>query len=115
MTETRCGGMHARSTVFSLDVCETHTTWCTSASVNLSTLLVRMDATSAKPKSEWSVKTVGRPIVRACRMASWAMVEKAWWPCTTPMRSSRMMDRSRAKPPKSVGSVSLRWKGSRGA
>lgn len=37
MTETRVGGMQARSTVFSLLVWLTQITWCTSASVYLST------------------------------------------------------------------------------
>ncbi len=38
-------------------------TWSTSLSVNFSSLLVRMLAASAKPNSEWSVKTVRSPMV----------------------------------------------------
>lgn len=34
------------------------------------TLFMRMEEASAKPKSEWSVKTTGYPMVRACMMAS---------------------------------------------
>ena len=51
-TDTREGGSAALSTVFSLDVCETQITWLISASVNISSLLVRMDEASAKPKRE---------------------------------------------------------------
>ena len=49
--------------------------------------------------------TTGYPIVRACMIASCAMVEKAWWACTRVMRSRRSTARSMGKPPKRVGRV----------
>lgn len=52
ITETMFGSKAARSTVFSLHVCETHITWSMSESVNFSNLFVRIDPASAKPKSE---------------------------------------------------------------
>jgi hypothetical protein len=64
-------------------VCDTHTTCCVSHSVNCSSLLVWMEEPSANPNSEWSVKTVLRPSVRACRMASCASVLNACLPLTT--------------------------------
>ena len=39
MTETCCGGMLARSTVFSLDVCDTHITWLVMLHVKFSTCI----------------------------------------------------------------------------
>jgi hypothetical protein len=107
MTYTRPGGTQARSTVFSLEVCDTQMAACTSARLNLSTLLVRMEAGSAKPKREWSVKTTRRPMVRACRAASCASVEKAWCAWTRVRRSRRSTRRRAAKPPNTVGRVSL--------
>jgi hypothetical protein len=70
MTETISGSSEARRTVFSLQVCETQIMWSTSLKVNLRSLLVRILAASANPKSEWSVKTVRKPMVRAWRIAS---------------------------------------------
>lgn len=58
-------------------VCETHMTWFVSDRENWRTLLVSMELASAKPNSEWSVKTVLRPMVLAWNIASWAKVEKA--------------------------------------
>ena len=58
-------------------VFETHITWSTSVRVNSSSLFVRIDDTSAKPNKEWSVNTVFKPIVLACMIASWHMVENA--------------------------------------
>lgn len=70
MTETISGSSEARKTVFSLQVCETQITWSTSLRVNFRSLLVRILAASANPNSEWSVKTVRKPMVRAWRIAS---------------------------------------------
>lgn len=67
MTDTLCGGKHARSTVFSLLVCDTQITWCTSASTHLSSLLVMILLASAKPNREWSVKTTYRNRTTRCQ------------------------------------------------
>lgn len=71
MTDTEAGGTHALSTVFSLLVWLTHTTWCTSARKSFRALLVRMLAASAKPNREWSVNTTwgGRQEQQRCMSA----------------------------------------------
>lgn len=50
MTDTMSGSREARRTVFSLQVWLTQMTWSTSLRVNLSNLLVKILAASAKPK-----------------------------------------------------------------
>lgn len=65
---------------------------------------IRMALASLKPKSEWFVKQVARPITPACTDASIARAENSWWLCTIWMRSRKKMWRSRGRLPKSVGS-----------
>lgn len=52
ITLTMRGSREARRTVFSLHVCDTQMTWSTSLKVNLSNLLVKILAASAKPNNE---------------------------------------------------------------
>lgn len=104
MTLTRPGATSARSTVFSLLVWDTHTTWLAAESVNWSTLLVRMLLASLNPNREWSVKTHGRPRAPACIAAWCARGEKAWWPWTTSTHSRTRTDRTREAVPYRPGS-----------
>lgn len=67
-----------------------------------------MLAASANPNSEWSVKTVRSPIVRACRMASWQRLLRLAWPCTISILSRMMMLRKMGKNEKTVGNVDSR-------
>jgi hypothetical protein len=64
-----------------------------------------MEPASANPKSEWSVKTVFRPIVFAWRMASWPRAEREAWAWTMDIRSRITMLRKMGKKEKIVGSV----------
>lgn len=77
MTDTLLGSRFARSVVFSLPVCETHTTPSTSLSAKRSSLFVRIDAVSENPNRLWSVNTARSPIVRACKMPSCAIDDSA--------------------------------------
>lgn len=61
--------------------------WLVSHKVTVSSLLVSTELRSANPKSEWSVKTVLRPMVLAWNSASWAMAEKELWAWTTVIHS----------------------------
>ena len=85
------GSTPALSTVFSLLVCETQMLWSMSHRLQTRTLLRWIDAASAKPSREWSVKQVGIPIVLACMRHSWPITEDAWCPCTMPIRSRSMI------------------------
>ena len=107
ITDTRCGAIFARSTVFSRLVFETQMTWSTHRSDHSSTLLMWMDAASAKPKSEWSVKHTLSPSVPAWKRASWHKFEVVWCPCTSVIRSRRKMSRSSGSPAHRVGSVTV--------
>jgi hypothetical protein len=84
-------------------------TWSTSLRENFKSLFVRILAASAKPNKEWSVKTVLKPIVRACRMASKQKLLRLAWPCTISMRSRMMMFRKIGKNEKTVGNVAARY------
>lgn len=64
----------------------------------------RMALASLKPKSEWLVKHVARPMAPACTAASMARAENSWWLCTISMRSRRKRLRRSGSEPKSVGS-----------
>mmetsp|Transcript_7988 Transcript_7988/g.24020 ORF Transcript_7988/g.24020 Transcript_7988/m.24020 type:complete len:260 (-) Transcript_7988:418-1197(-) len=104
MTDTRAGSSPARSTVFSLLVWETQMTWSVQVRVKSSTLFMWMAEGSAKPKSEWSVKSTLRPMVPACMSASWQSTLKAWCPCTIVTPSRIQMLRRMGKEDMSVGS-----------
>jgi hypothetical protein len=52
MTDTSDGGMLARSTVFSLEVCDTQMTWLMMLHVKLSTLFMWIALGSLNPNSE---------------------------------------------------------------
>ena len=104
ITKTRSGGRQARRTVFSLLMCDTQMTACTSQSVHLRSLLVQMLAASAKPKREWSVNATGYPMVRACSMHSFASTENAWCPCTCMQPSCAC-----APPPRPPANATARW------
>ena len=80
MTWTLVGSSAALRTVFSLEVLLTQMTLPTSDSENLISLFVRIELMSANPNREWSVKTQGIPRVRACKIPSWHIAEKAEWP-----------------------------------
>ena len=120
------GSRDARKTVFSLldlpvsgavskdlnypyHVWLTQITWSTSLNVNFKSLFVKILAASAKPKREWSVKTVRSPIVLACRMASWHKLLKLAWPCTISICSLMMIFRKIGKNEKTVGRVDSRY------
>lgn len=69
---------------------------------------MRIVPASAKPKSEWSVKTVRNPMVRACKIASWHRLLRLPWPCTISMRSRMQIFLKMGKNEKTVGNVAER-------
>jgi hypothetical protein len=52
-------------------------------------------------------------MVRACSSASPPRVLKAWWQCTSVMRSRKQIKRSSRNAPTHVGSVLCAWMGRR--
>ncbi len=62
MTNTRSAAIPARSTVFSLATFETQMKLRTTFRLITNDLFDKIEERSAKPKSEWSVKTVWIPI-----------------------------------------------------
>lgn len=105
ITLTRSGAILARSTVFSREVLLTQITWSTVRRLHCNILLMWIDAASAKPKSEWSVKQLLMPMVPAWNMLSWHKLEVVWWPCTMLIRYRIKMARTSGNAVSHVGSV----------
>lgn len=71
--------------------------------MNLSSLLVKMDPISANPIKEWSVNTVRKPMVRACKIPSQHKVLKLACPWTIWICSRMIIFRKIGKNEKTVG------------